>query len=64
MQLPKNYLADKYSRVNAFAHVNHTVTHRRIGVLLCINGTGIMNSWIKKISGDGLSYKEMDHAFS
>lgn len=56
----ENLFADKYSRVNSFVHVNHTVTHRRIGVLLCINGTGIMNSWIKKISGDSLSYKEMD----
>ncbi|HEY5407711.1 MAG TPA: FGGY family carbohydrate kinase [Ginsengibacter sp.] len=52
--------SDKYSRVNAFAHVNHTATDRRLGVLLCINGTGIMNSWIKKIAGDGLTYKEMD----
>ena len=52
--------SDKYSRVNAFAHVNHTVTDRRLGVLLCINGTGIMNSWIKKMCGDGLTYKEMD----
>ncbi|HWH63339.1 MAG TPA: FGGY family carbohydrate kinase, partial [Ginsengibacter sp.] len=52
--------SDKYSRVNAFAHVNHSVTDRRLGVLLCINGTGIMNSWIKKMCGDGLTYKEMD----
>ncbi len=52
--------SDKYSRVNAFAHVNHTAMDRRLGVLLCINGTGIMNSWIKKMCGDGLSYKEMD----
>lgn len=51
---------DKYSRVNAFAHVNHTEMDRRLGVLLCINGTGIMNSWIKKMCGDGLTYKEMD----
>jgi xylulokinase len=52
--------SDKYSRVNAFAHVNHTERDRRLGVLLCINGTGIMNSWAKKMCGDGLSYKEMD----
>lgn len=52
--------SDKYSRVNAFAHVNHTVMHKRLGVLLCINGTGIINSWIKKMCGDGLTYKEMD----
>ncbi|MDP4283605.1 MAG: FGGY family carbohydrate kinase [Bacteroidota bacterium] len=52
--------SDNYSRVNAFAHVNHTEKDKRLGVLLCINGTGIMNSWIKKMCGDGLSYKEMD----
>jgi xylulokinase len=55
---------DKYSRVNAFAHVNHTATHKRLGVLLCINGTGIMNSWIKKMCGDGMTYKEMDEQAS
>ncbi len=52
--------SDKYSRVNAFAHVNHTDTDRRLGVLLCINGTGIMNRWIKKVCGENLNYKEMD----
>jgi xylulokinase len=52
--------SDKYSRVNAFAHVNHTEKDRHLGVLLCINGTGIMNSWIKKMCGDGLTYKQMD----
>jgi xylulokinase len=46
--------------VNAFAHVNHTEKDRRLGILLCINGTGIMNSWVKKMCGDGLTYKEMD----
>ena len=51
---------DKYSRVNAFAHVNNTFENKRLGVLLCINGTGIMNSWIKKMCGDGLTYNEMD----
>lgn len=52
--------SDKYSRVNAFAHVNYTEKDIRLGVLLCINGTGIMNSWIKKMCGEGLTYKEMD----
>lgn len=51
---------DKYSRVNAFAHVNNTFDNKRLGVLLCINGTGIMNSWVKKMCGDALNYKEMD----
>ena len=55
---------DQFSRVNAFAHVNHSTEDKRLGVLLCINGTGIMNSWIKKLSGEDLSYKEMDEQAS
>lgn len=51
---------DPFSRVNTFAHVNHTPDQNRLGVLLCINGTGILNSWIHKLAGDSLSYKEMD----
>ncbi|HEV55897.1 MAG TPA: carbohydrate kinase, partial [Phycisphaerales bacterium] len=38
---------DTHSRVNTFAHVNHTATSPRLGVLLCLNGTGILNSWLK-----------------
>ncbi len=44
-------ISDPYSRVNTFAHVNHSVVDPRFGVLLCINGTGISNSWIRKITG-------------
>ena len=51
---------DKQSRVNAFAHVNHSSDIKRLGVLLCINGTGIMNSWSKKMFGEGFTYKDMD----
>jgi len=51
---------DPYSRVNTFAHVNHTTQLNRLGVLLCINGTGILNSWIHKLACDTMSYKEMD----
>jgi xylulokinase len=50
---------DPQSRVNTFAHVNHSANDPRLGVLLCINGTGILNAWIKRLLGD-LSYKEMD----
>ena len=50
---------DPQSRVNTFAHVNHTAADPRLGVLLCINGTGIMNAWTKRLLGD-LSYREMD----
>lgn len=52
---------DKLSHVNTFAHVNHTASQTRLGVLLCINGTGILNSWLKhQIVGDTLSYQQMD----
>ena len=39
---------DPLSRVNTFAHVNHTAQNPRLGVLCCINGTGILNSWIRR----------------
>ena len=42
---------DPGSRVNSFAHVNYTPKERRVGVLLCINGTGILNSWIRDLVG-------------
>jgi xylulokinase len=51
---------DPQSRVNTFLHVNHTEKAPRLGVLLCINGTGILNSWIKRIAGRELSYDEMN----
>ena len=49
------------SRVNTFAHVNHTPDQTRLGVLLCINGTGILNSWMKRnVAPEGISYAEMN----
>ena len=54
-------VSDPLSRVNSFAHVNYLQANKRIGVLLCINGTGILNSWIKKVCGK-LSYRQMDEA--
>ncbi|MBC8034253.1 MAG: carbohydrate kinase, partial [Chitinophagaceae bacterium] len=53
---------DNESRVNTFAHVNHTLQQKRLGVLLCINGTGILNRWIRTVGGTGLSYAEMNNA--
>ncbi len=53
---------DQQSRVNSFAHVNHTQMENRLGILLCINGTGIMNSWIKNITGNHLTYPQMNDA--
>lgn len=51
---------DAKSRVNTFAHVNYTKESARLGVLLCINGTGIMNSWLHKIMCPNLGYEEMN----
>ena len=52
---------DPKSRVNTFAHVNHTEDHTRLGVLLCINGTGILNSWMKRnVAPEGISYAQMN----
>ena len=59
---------DQQSRINSFAHVNYTADPSplqsvggeiRIGVLLCINGTGILNRWIKNLAGN-LSYQQMN----
>ena len=52
---------DAKSRVNTFAHVNHTDEQTRLGVLLCINGTGILNSWMKRnVAPEGISYADMN----
>lgn len=52
--------ADTLSRVNTFLHVNHTAQARRYGVLLCINGTGIMNAWVKRNFAAGMNYPQMN----
>ena len=51
---------DIQSRVNSFAHVNHTAAVNRIGMLLCINGTGILNSWVKKYIGANTNYNSIN----
>lgn len=51
---------DQASRINTFAHVNYLPEKVRTGVLLCINGTGILYSWAKKWFGKELSYAEMN----
>lgn len=50
---------DPQSRVNTFAHVNHGAD-TRLGILLCINGTGILNSWLKHQVARPLDYAEMN----
>lgn len=55
---------DTKSRVNTFIHVNNRATvgemrnnpQHRNGVLLCINGTGILNSWLRKNLSTGTPY--------
>ena len=52
---------DPKSRVNTFAHVNHKTGYNRLGILLCINGTGILNAWMKRnIVPEGIGYAEMN----
>lgn len=53
---------DPQSRVNTFAHVNHKKEANRLGVLLCINGTGILNSWVRKNVAPDLNYDQMNEA--
>lgn len=45
----------------SFAHVNYSPQQTRLGVLLCINGTGILNAWMRRnVAPDGLSYEDMN----
>ena len=53
--------SDKKSRINSFAHINHTKNNTSIGVLLCINGVGIMNSWMKKMIGSNKNYSQLNN---
>ena len=54
--LPK---ADPKSRVNTFLHVSPG-EEQRMGVLLCINGTGILNAWCRRNVTPDLGYAEMN----
>jgi xylulokinase len=52
---------DPESRVNTFAHVNHSKDDPRLGILLCINGTGIANAWVRRnFVPQGVMYDEMN----
>ncbi len=51
---------DPKSRVNSFVHVNHTDSSPRYGVLLCVNGAGILNSWLRKNLFSGSTYNEIN----
>lgn len=52
---------DPQSRVNTFLHVNHQNEDPRYGVLLCVSGTGIQNSWLKhNAMPSGEDYAQMN----
>lgn len=51
---------DQLSRVNTFAHVNHADNQTRLGILLCVNGTGILNSWLHHHVTPAIDYPDMD----
>jgi xylulokinase len=51
--------ADPYSRVNSFVHVNSTREQPKTGVLMCLNGTGSLNSWLRNLIGN-LPYDELN----
>ena len=55
---------DHQSRINSFAHVNYENGKTRIGILLCINGTGIFNRWMKNIAGANHTYAGLNEAAS
>jgi xylulokinase len=46
--------------VNLFAHVNHQATSPRLGVLLCVNGTGSLYAWLRKHLAAGMDYETMN----
>ncbi|MEQ8706388.1 MAG: FGGY family carbohydrate kinase [Phaeodactylibacter sp.] len=53
-------LFDPQSRVNGFAHVNYRPEAPHIGVLMCINGTGIQYSWLRKMLAPGTPYETLE----
>jgi xylulokinase len=55
---------DDQSRINSFAHLNYTLPERSIGVLLCINGAGIFNRWVKNFAGTNYTYEGLNEQAS
>jgi len=51
---------DPDQRVNSFAHINHEGGSPRVGVLLCINGAGILYRWVKNLLDESLSYGDLE----
>jgi xylulokinase len=51
---------DSRSRVNNFLHVNSTTNDPRIGVLMCVNGTGSFYRWVRNTFAPTTSYAELN----
>lgn len=51
---------DSRSRINIFAHVNHSAGNPRLGVMHCTNGVGILNAWMKKMVAPHVSYDQFN----
>lgn len=55
---------DRQNRINTFLHVNNTEEQKHNGVMLCINGSGILYQWLRKIMSVGndslLSYERLN----
>ncbi len=51
---------DPKSRINIFAHVNHTREEPRLGVMHCTNGVGIQNAWMKRMVAPEVSYEQFN----
>lgn len=54
---------DIKSRINTFVHVNDAQNKPSNGVLICVNGTGILYSWLKKLLNTknlNIDYAEMN----
>ena len=55
--------ADLESRVNTFLHVTNSDEKPRNGVLVCVNGTGRLYSWLRQTlnaTGQGVSYAQLN----
>lgn len=51
---------DEQNRVNVFAHVNHTKVKKRLGVLLCVNGTGCAYRWLRDLLAKGVQFEYLE----
>ncbi|MCF4101105.1 carbohydrate kinase [Gillisia sp. M10.2A] len=55
---------DENNRINTFLHANNSEAEKRNGVMLCINGSGILYQWLRKIMSDNeknlISYEKLN----